>query len=420
MRQITYLPDGYQFDVPEAALSMQFRNIQQTSKELWAEIEIYQTLAGERVNHHWSGLNLLAPTTKASLAKEMARKVESYEHWGELIESLCYQAAQEFRKPQASEQIGLHEPPVKVWRLWPFIANNEPSIIFGDPEAGKTYYALLQAICIQSGRPLLDLRPLQGNVLYIDYEADRDTIERRLRRICRGLDIPYVSLEYYAPGGTPLIQAATSIQAIIKNKNIVHTFTDSALLAVGGSLENAEMVGKTFGVYRSFGTSNTILAHVAKNALSNKRTPFGSTFWTAMARSVWEVLGDRGEEGGNILEQGIRHVKGNEIGRQVRRGYEWQFTIDEEGPEQNNSIVVQQKAIKEMTGLAALQTSAAKVWKAIDRLESAKGTIKEIAEAAEMTKGAVKMAISRNKKLFVSLENQPGKAAVYGILSPNP
>lgn len=414
MRSITYLPDGYQFDVPEAALSMQFRNIQTHSKELWAEIEIYQTLSGERKNHHWSGLNLLAATSKTSLAKEMSRKVPSYEGWGELIESLCYQAAQEYRKPNESEAIGLTEPPPRTWRLWPFIEGTEPSILFGSPEAGKTYLALLQALSIQSGIAIVDFKPIQGNVLYIDYEADRDTLERRIRRICRGMSLPYIALEYYKPVGS-IAQEVATLRAIVRNKNIQHTITDSALKAAGGSLENTEQVGKCFTAYSALGTSNTIIAHVAKNNQTNQRTVFGSTFWTAMARSVWEIIGSR-EDDSPVLEQGIKHVKGNDIARQPRRGYEWRFAVDEYGEEALNSIAVHPQSIAKMSGLESLHSPVTKITNAIENLDLCKGTIAEIAAAAEMSEGAVKMAISRNSRVFVNLEPQK-RPSVYGLLS---
>ncbi len=406
MRQITYLPDGYQFDVPEAALSMQFRDIHRNSSGLFAEVEIFQILAGERVNHYWADLNLLAGRSKVMLAKQMAGRVSSYDNWEALIEDLCYQAAQEYRKPVEAVTIGGNDPPDRSWRLWPFVEQSEASILFGNGGCGKTAFALLQSVSIASGLDLAGLIASQGTVMLIDYESDQDVIERRLRRLCRGLGIAYQTILYYR-GSAALAKDLPSIQANVRNHHIDHVVIDSAMLAVGGSLENTEAVGQYFAALRTLGTSSTTIAHVAKNALSGKTSPFGSAFWTNLSRSVWEVIGEQ-DEGSNILSQGIRHFKVNEDGKQPRRGFEWTFGED--------AISVKNMSINDMSGLDSLKSSMAKVATAIEAMEFCKGTIKDIAEAADMSEGAVRIVLSRNKKYFVNLtpDKRPN---VYGLLS---
>ena len=407
MRQITYLPDGYQFDIPDASLSMQFRDIHKTSAGLFAEVEIFQTLSGEKLNHYWADLNLLAGRSKVMLAKQMAGRVASYDGWEGLIEELCYLTAQEFRKPTDAVIIGETEPPPRTWRLYPFIEKSEPSIFFGEGGSGKTMLACLHAICISSGLALAGMEPVQGNVMMVDYEADRDTIERRIRRICRGLGIKYQTILYYR-GGVALAKDLPSIQANVRNHQIDHVIVDSAMLAVGGSLENTEAVGQYFAALRTLGTSSTTIAHVAKNALNNKRSPFGSAFWTNLSRSVWDVLGEQ-TEGSNVLEQGVKHFKVNEDGKHPRRGFEWTFESD--------SISVASADINKMEGLSSLKSPVAKIRQALQGTEFKKATVKELVDSTGLSADSIRQALSSNKTVFINLETRKGVAGIYGFLS---
>lgn len=396
MADLKHLPDGYEWQVPEAGLLLYFRDIHSTSAGLMAEVEIFQELAGERRQHYWADLNLKAARSKTALAKLMMSRVSSYERWEELIELLCYLTAQEFRKPSEVYQIGDTEPPARSYRVHPLLAADEPTIFFGEGGSGKTWLALLLSVCIASGARMVNLEPQMGNVLYVDYETNKDTLERRLRMLARGMDLPYPTITYYR-GGNPFAKDIASIKAHVLNNYIQHIFIDSASLAVGGQLENVEAVGQFFSALRQLGIGSTIITHTAKHNSGGERSAFGSVYWTNLSRSVWEVLGSQ-EEGSNFLSIGIKHAKVNEEGKQPRLGFGVTFLEDK--------VLFEQRSVDSLPGLEAMRSTLSRITDTIKGFTRGRATKKEIAEAAGLAQKTVETTLARHSGKFVKFDTK--------------
>ena len=407
MAELTHIPDGYQWTVPEAGLLLFFREVHSSSQGLMAEVEIFQDIAGERRQHYWSDLNLKAARSKTALAKLMAGRVPSYEQWETLIEMLCYLTAQEFRKPSDVFEIGHEEPPARTYRVAPLLAADEPTVFFGEGGSGKTWLALLLSMCIASGQPLAGLQPVAGKVLYIDYETNKETLERRIRMLARGMGISYPSLLYYR-GGLPLAKDIASLKAHVLNNAISHVFIDSASLAVGGQLENVEAVGQFFSALRQLACGSTIITHTAKNGQEGKRTAFGSVYWTNLSRSVWEVLGNQ-EEGSNFLSIGIKHAKVNEEGKQPRLGFGVTFEADR--------VRFEARSVDSLPGLQQMHTALGQVIAAIGQFATGKATIRDIADTSGLGASTVEKTIQRNRTKFVRFQELGKKSFEYGIKS---
>lgn len=355
-----------------------------------AEVEIFQMLMGERKNHYWAELNLKAPQSKHRLAQLMATRVPSYEDWEPLIEMLCYLTAQEFRKPVEAEWVGGSEPPDREYSIEPFMAANEPTIMFGSGGSGKTYLNLVCCLAMASGQTLAGMRATKGNVMYVDYETNRDTFEKRIRMLSRGFGLDYPRVLYYR-GAQPFAKDLNSIKANVRNYKIDHLWIDSAGLAVGGQLENAEIVGVFFSALRQLGIGSTVITHTSKNPNGGPSTAFGSVYWSNLSRSVWEIVGNQ-EEGSKELSIGVKHTKVNERGRQPRRGYTFRFLDD--------SVEVAETKLDELVGLDDMVPNILRIRAAILETVDCRATMKEISEATGIPQKTVENTIRRYPKKF--------------------
>lgn len=85
-------------------------------------------------------------------------------------------------------------PEPLAWWWGSYIPAGEVSLLSGHGGAGKSYLALMLAVCIAAGRPFLGQVTRPGNVVFFSGEDSRDTIRRRLSKICRGLAIDPASI----------------------------------------------------------------------------------------------------------------------------------------------------------------------------------------------------------------------------------
>jgi hypothetical protein len=73
-----------------------------------------------------------------------------------------------------------------------------------------------------------------------------------------------------------------------------------------------------------------IVAHIAKSSIAaNQATPYGSTFWRAMGRTLWEVRRSTEGEDRNVLSVSLRHEKCNFGPKQSAWGA--RFTFEDDG-----------------------------------------------------------------------------------------
>lgn len=61
----------------------------------------------------------------------------------------------------------------------------------GEPGVGKSWLAMEWAICIAFGLPFLGQPTKEGNSLYLDFEQPLHVFKRRLKKLCRGLNLSY-------------------------------------------------------------------------------------------------------------------------------------------------------------------------------------------------------------------------------------
>jgi hypothetical protein len=78
------------------------------------------------------------------------------------------------------------EPPPMQWLVRGLIPSRFTTNLYAESGHGKSYIVLHLALCLITGKPFAGEPVLQGEVLYLDWELDRDTTDFRWWKVCRG------------------------------------------------------------------------------------------------------------------------------------------------------------------------------------------------------------------------------------------
>jgi hypothetical protein len=148
----------------------------------------------------------------------------------------------------------------------------------------------------------------RGRGLLLDWETDQETINRRVRMICRGAGIPYVPINYVACDG-PLVEQMEWLLERVQEDGIDLIVVDSVEAAMQGSRSDGgdlnDAPGKVNQVLRKLKRATILVDHVnaigaASPNLAGKA--YGSIFKRNWVRMAYELK--RVHEGGD----GDRHL----------------------------------------------------------------------------------------------------------------
>lgn len=243
-------------------------------------------------------LNFSSDRTRGSLTKALIEKYSKHD-WDAIIGQLAYHVQEKAREGEPVIELGTNEdvaPP--QYLVYPFVMANQANILFGPPESGKTQFALLLCAMMMlpwTENPLgLSVPEKPVKVLWLDYEADRDTTLWNLKRITEGADLGYLSLSYRRCR-MPLADDIEQISIHADRVGATCLVIDSAAKATGGDLDKAEAPTRFFTALDQAKCTSLILAHTSKGG-EGRKSIYGSTFFEAYARSVWELKASRNGE----------------------------------------------------------------------------------------------------------------------------
>jgi len=165
-----------------------------------------------------------------------------------------------------------------------------PTLLYGDGGKGKSYLALYLAHCIAMNRRFLGLKVQQGNVLYLDWEMDRDETLRRSYRISRGIGLaqPPSGL-FYSPCYEVIDSITDKLEYECRQNNVNFVIYDSFGAASGSSDDySKEAVQRVYGAAKKVGQTSLFIDHVSKSkpADGHAPMPFGSIYKKNFARSL--------------------------------------------------------------------------------------------------------------------------------------
>ena len=233
-----------------------------------------------------------------------------------------------------------------------------------------------------------------GNVLYLDYETDEDTLWERVNMISAGLGIAIPDGIYYRQMHQLLAADFQRINQLVVDNDISLVVVDSAAPAVVEP-ESSAPTTEYFRALRSLRATTLTVAHVSKGGKENE--PFGSIFWRNMPRANFRVTASH-EPGSGQFVIDLKHTKSNN-GRRLRdRGFEVDFT--------DGAVTFSSANIPDVPGLSEGLSLSQRIAAALNMGGT---TVKELAQDLDIREETVRTTLNRNKeKLFVQFGTEPG------------
>jgi len=314
---------GYVLRVPELTIEIAVDRLSRTRGELHGELSVACGLPGTRSadgHLHNARFNLSGGTTRGSLAKVLAKRANTDDvDWEDLLEDFCRRVMAAEREGDPIESVGALPIPVgESYRVEPLLPLDQVTILYGDGGTGKSTLAVALSVSVQEGVALLDRwTPRRAPILYLDWEAGRASINRRVRGVAMGAHIPrVVTIDYLnCRRRGALYTFAEDVARMVDVRGYGMVVIDSVGMAAGTGGEGTdanESAIRLFGAFGFIGTTVLAIDHVnrADADTSNRRSrPYGSIYKSNLARATFELRRTKTVQG-SVL--GLYHTKAND------------------------------------------------------------------------------------------------------------
>lgn len=313
----------YALNFTDEKISVQIDRINENSKhETTGELVITSRVPGRSGHVHQSRLNLTSSSTRSTLAKNLTEKFPGVE-WVEVLEYVCTMILAKHREGTPVIKLADHAMPDGLsFRLLPFLQERQATLLFGEGDTGKSWLGILMSVLVSQGLSHVGMMAEAGNVLYLDYETDEDTLWERVNMISAGLGIPIPDGIFYRQMHQLLASDFQQISKLVAENDISLVVVDSAAPAVGEP-ESSAPTNEYFAALRSLRTSTLTIAHVSKGGKENE--PFGSIFWRNLPRANFRVSSSH-EPGASQFIIGLKHTKSNNGKRMKDKAFELNFS----------------------------------------------------------------------------------------------
>jgi hypothetical protein len=336
------------------------------------------------------------------LSKRTGEGDEAPVDWRAMIDGICSRILVAQQAGPDVKQIGLIEEQAANWLIEGLVEQHQTTSIYADGETGKSWLALAACVSYMTGVEIVPgWRPAgRGRALYIDYETDWETMNARVRMICRGAGIPYVPIGYVACDG-PLIDQLEWLLEKVHDEDIGLLVVDSVEAAMAGSRSDGgdmnDTASKMNQVLRKIGRSALLVDHVNSQSAAAKGLAgkaYGSIFKRNWVRMSYEVK--RVHEGGDDDKHlGVYCTKRNNGARFDAFGLRW--TINDEVASWLREEISE-------PGLTAALPVKKRIEIALN--EQSPLSITSLAEVCEAPLGTIRVELSRDKgKLFRKTAN---------------
>lgn len=372
-------------------------HIRRRSGELHGEIVIecgaIRTAYGKL---HRAAFNVSSTTSRDRLSKTLETRAPGAGDvpWKHLLEEFCTAVLEAERTGAPIVRVGRMEDEPNAGHLveW-LMPRGKTTILYAAGGTGKSYLACLIAVAVQMGVDVLGWRVHRTNVLYLDWETDAYEIDRRVKRVAKGLGLDDVTIDYRACAG-PLDEMAESMSGYVTDHQIGLVIVDSVGMASGGSREGPaeESALRFFGALRHLGATVLAIDHVTGEDVKSGRPvdkPYGSIYKVNLARSTWELKGTPADPGEDS-HMALFHRKTNVGGTLPPLGIRVTHTDD--------SVAFVREDIQD----AGLVKGLSHVARITRYLSSGAASVSAIAEELDISEGVVRVTLNRGiGKAFV-------------------
>jgi len=311
---IQKLKNGYRFCWHEYKIQICVSRIRESKDgSVKGEIIIESYKQDDRHHIHQTQYNFLSSNARKQLAETLkVRHSLASGEWFEILEQLSSNFLEIHRKGEPVAHISTTDeikPP--EYLINPILPLNQPTVIFGDGGVGKSYLALVISVCAllpwRENNLGLGVPERSVKGLYLDWEADRDVLAWRLKCLEKGLQLPYLGLDYLRCSSV-FADDIEHIQDKLDETGAEFIVIDSLAGACGGDLSASEPATRFCNALRTLNVTSLIVAHNSKG--EGKKTIYGSAIFEHRARSVWECKAVRESSEGE-LAIGLFHRKAN-------------------------------------------------------------------------------------------------------------
>ncbi|MDE3073809.1 MAG: AAA family ATPase [Chloroflexota bacterium] len=237
-------------------------------------------------------LNFSVDSSRDKLASALVKRAGGIP-WRMLLEDFCVSTLLTEERGTPAETIGQRaDKPAEADQISGMVPYKKPTLLFAHGGTGKGWLSLLMAVCIATGRPFLGRLSREGTVGILDWEDDGDVADRRLKKLCRGMNIPTPELHYRRMVG-PLRRQLHSVAEWVSKFGITCLIVDSANWAIGTS-EWDNATSGFFEALQYLDVTAIIIDHVAKAVAvagneAGEGTPYGDVYKHNAARATWEI-----------------------------------------------------------------------------------------------------------------------------------
>jgi hypothetical protein len=332
---VTSILGGYSLEWESEQIKINVSRIRETKVSTMAEILITCTSPGIAPHIKQTTFSLTANDARPKLAKELEKIYKA--EWDIILEQLCVKVLAEIRRGEPVVILGQDgtkaEPP--EYLVDPYVIRNQPNVFFGEPGAAKSTWGIILACALtvswrdNPGR--LIVADKTERCLWLDYETDKKVIGWQLGCIKRGNNFEKPCEIYYRRCSIPLADDLEQIKQSIDEYKATVIFIDSLGLACGGDLNSAEPALRFFSAYRQLNVTGVLLGHTARNTESHDKHIFGSMFFEAQSRNVWEMVKSIGDDD-NSISVGLYHKKPPPFGK-LHNPLGYKFTFDNDNNE---------------------------------------------------------------------------------------
>jgi hypothetical protein len=387
--EITELINGYQIDWGEPShLKAKVTRLHLSSDgQVKGQLEI-------RYNLNGSESYLLVPTqfnfstesTREKHAKQLSAKLDLKIEWREIFDFLC-QKIQELARggEPVIELVTGSEIKPPEYMLYPLIVKNYPNVIFGDPSAAKSTIAVILSQVVMlpwHDNPMGLTAPKNSTrVLYLDWEADAETIQWQTTMLQRGIEHAKVLHLHYRHCSQPLANDLDEIKWHLGATKATMVVIDSQGLAAGGELKDTQPAISFYAGLRALKVTSLILAHNSKDKESKTRSIYGNQYFTAQARNVWEARKNQ-EVGSKEMDIALFHRKPPPFAG-VHNPIGFKIIFDDDGGKMNIASS-DPRTVGEFLDQMSLKS------RIIETLKSGKLSTKELADTLDESTNQVK------------------------------
>lgn len=283
------------------------------SRDAWnCFISIKETLGNKT---QWlltpTRINLLSHSSRTNLRRELDSR--SSQDWHVRLDqlvviannALSQQRQPAVLKPRTQEL-------TQDYLIEPLVERGQHSMIVAAGGTGKSLLSLAICASLVSNKSLVPgLQPgwFTDNCLYLDWETDQATHERRLTQLCDGVGIQFPANRiHYIRMAASLPEDVPYLYEYIRKNKIGFIVVDSVGMATAGDMNSQQDAIAYVNAARALGDVTIMSIHHVGWGDSERNT--GSRYFENAARSVW-VLAKQQESGEPESHIDLTHRKSN-------------------------------------------------------------------------------------------------------------